>query len=171
MTRHDDSVRLPRPRTARFKLSCAPLVAMMETADFGDRDDEPDRWSGDQPVIWCVFLKPKVRSAPMIVPAVGREDAPEMRLVDDDHVIETLSSDRADQAFDIRILAMDSPARRRLRRCPCQPVGAGRRRRRRVSISVQPTRRRIVWKGVDHLLSGPAGRRMLCNLTSTMRRR
>ena len=27
-----------------------------------------------------------------------------MRLVDDDHVIETLSSDRADQAFDIRIL-------------------------------------------------------------------
>jgi hypothetical protein len=27
-----------------------------------------------------------------------------MRLVDDDHVIETFSSDRADQTFDVRIL-------------------------------------------------------------------
>ena len=55
-------------------------------------------------MIWRVFLEPEVRSAPMIVPPVRLEDAPEMRLVDDDHVIETLSSDRADQAFDIRIL-------------------------------------------------------------------
>ena len=76
----------------------------METTDFGDRDDRPTGGSRDRSVIWRVFLEAKVRSAPMIVPPVRLEDAPEMRLVDDDHVIETLSSNRADQAFDIRIL-------------------------------------------------------------------
>jgi hypothetical protein len=61
-------------------------------------------------VLWRVLVEAEVRSTPMIVPPVGREDASEMRLVDDDHMIETLASDRADQAFDIRILP-------RTRRC------------------------------------------------------
>lgn len=55
-------------------------------------------------MIWRVFLEPEVRSTPMIVPAVRREDTPEMRFVHDDDVIETLSSDRADRALDVRIL-------------------------------------------------------------------
>src|SRR5260221_8260330 len=77
---------------------------MMETADFGDRDDRPGGCSRDRSVIRRVLLDAKVRSTSMIVPAIGPEDAPEMRLVEDDHVIETLSSDRANQAFDVRIL-------------------------------------------------------------------
>ena len=76
----------------------------METTDFGDRDDRSGGSSSDRSVIWRVFLEAEMGSTPMIVAPVGREDAPEMRLVDDDHVIETLSSDRADQAFDVRIL-------------------------------------------------------------------
>jgi hypothetical protein len=40
----------------------------------------------------------------MIVPAIGREHTPEMRFVHNDDVIETLSSDRADRALDVRIL-------------------------------------------------------------------
>jgi hypothetical protein len=85
------------------RLRCAPLIAVMETTDFGDRDDRPGGCSGGRSVIGGVFLDAEVRSTPMIVPAVGRENAPEMRLVDDDHVIETRSSDRADEAFDVRI--------------------------------------------------------------------
>jgi hypothetical protein len=85
-------------------LRCAPFIAVMETTDFGDRNDRPGGCSRDRSVIWRVFLEAEVRSAPMIILAVGLEDAPEMRFVDDDHVIETLSSDRADQAFNIRIL-------------------------------------------------------------------
>ncbi len=46
-------------------------------------------------MIWRVLLEAEVRSAPMIVPTVGGEDAPQMRLVEDDDVIEALSSDRA----------------------------------------------------------------------------
>ena len=78
---------------------------MMETTDFGDRNNPPGGSSRDRSAIGRVFLEAQVRSTPMIVPAVRREDAPKMRLVDDDHVIETLSSDRADQAFDVRILS------------------------------------------------------------------
>ena len=45
----------------------------------------------------------EVCSAAVIVLEVGRENAPEMRLVDD-HMIEALPLDRADHVLDIRIL-------------------------------------------------------------------
>jgi hypothetical protein len=86
------------------RLRCAPLIAMMEATDFGNRDDRPGGDPSDRSVIWRVLFEAEMRSAPMIVTTVGREDASEVRLVDDDHVIETLSADRADQAFDVRIL-------------------------------------------------------------------
>jgi hypothetical protein len=76
---------------------------MIETTDFGDRDDRPRGYSRAPSVIWRVSLEAEMRPTPMIVPAVGGEDAPEMRFVDDDHVIETFSLDRADQAFEVRI--------------------------------------------------------------------
>lgn len=65
------------------RLRCAPLIAMIGTS-IGRSDGS---------VIWRVLLEAEVRSTPMIVPAVGCEDAPEVRRVDDDHVIETPSSD------------------------------------------------------------------------------
>ncbi len=45
-----------------------------------------------------------MRSTPMMVQAVACEDAPQMRRVHHDHMVETLSSDRSDQAFGVRIL-------------------------------------------------------------------
>jgi hypothetical protein len=62
----------------RRRLRCAPLVAMMETTDFGDRDDRPGGCSGDRSVIWCVLLEAEVRSAPMILSSGVEEvgDAP-----------------------------------------------------------------------------------------------
>jgi hypothetical protein len=63
---------------------------MMETTDFWDRDDWPGECSRDRSVIWRVLLEAEVRSTPVIVPAVRREDTPEMCLVEDDHVIKTL---------------------------------------------------------------------------------
>ena len=96
---------------------------MMKTANFGDRDDLSGGRSTGRSVIWRVLLEAEVRSTPMIVPAVGREDAPEMRLVDDDHVVETLSSDRADHALDERIL----PGTRGADRTSAMPIPATRR--------------------------------------------
>jgi hypothetical protein len=79
---------------------CAPLVTMMKTANFGDRDDVSGGRSTGRSVIWRVLLETEVRPTPMVVPSVGRQDAPEMRLVEDDHVIAARSSDRADQSLD-----------------------------------------------------------------------
>ena len=135
---------------------------MMETTDFRDRDDRPGGCSRDRSVIWRVLLEAEVRSAPMIVPAVGREDAPEMRLVDDDHVVETLSSDRADQAFDVRILPRtrrrgDDFGDAHASQSALEDVAVD-----AVSISVQPAAgRRVVRKCIGPLLSGPDGRRMI----------
>jgi hypothetical protein len=74
---------------------------MMKTANFGDRDDLSGGRSTGRSVIWRVLLETEVRPTPMVVPNVGRQDAPEMLLVEDDHVIEALSSDRADQSLDV----------------------------------------------------------------------
>jgi hypothetical protein len=83
--------------------------------------------------MWRVFLKTEMGSAPMIIPAVRREKAPEMRLVDDDHVIETLPPDGADQALDIRVGVSSQLHRLRVVRhkpsglpIPFIPCGAGR---------------------------------------------
>ena len=82
----------------------APLVSVVEATDFWDCHDRPGGCSRNQSVIWSVFVEPEVRSSPVVVLDVGREDAPKMSLVDDDHVIETFASNRTDQAFDIWIL-------------------------------------------------------------------
>jgi hypothetical protein len=54
-------------------------------------------------MIRCVFLKTEMPSTAMIVVAVSLEDVSQMSVVDDDHVVETLSSNRADQAFHVRV--------------------------------------------------------------------
>jgi hypothetical protein len=84
-----------------------------------------------------------------------------MRLVDDDHVIETVSSDRANQAFDVRILPracrggddVDDP---QARESALEDVAVD-----AVAIAVQPAGRRVVRKCVDHLLGGPRGCRTI----------
>ena len=80
------------------------FVTAMETTDFRDRHDWSDEYLRGRPVIGRVFFEPEVRPTAVIVPDVGTENAPKMRLVQDDHVIEALSSERADHAFDVRIL-------------------------------------------------------------------
>lgn len=55
-------------------------------------------------MIGRVLLEAEMRSTPMIVLPVGIEHAPQVRLVEDDDVIEALASNRADHTFDVRIL-------------------------------------------------------------------
>jgi len=87
------------------------LVTVVETADFREHHDGSDDGLSGGPMIGRVFLESEVRSAPVIVLDVRREHAPEVRLVQDDHVVEALPADRADYALNIRIL----PGTRRCR--------------------------------------------------------
>ena len=139
----------------------APLISVVKATDFGDRDDRRGGCSGQRSVIGRIFLEPEVRSGAMVTPDVGSQDAPEMRLVDDDHVIETFASDRSDQAFDVRILPR---TRRRgddftdadASQSALEDVAVD-----AVSISMQPAGHRVLRKRVDHLLSAPDRRGMI----------
>ena len=51
---------------------------MMETTDLGDRDNQSGGRPGHRSVIRRVFLECEVRASRMVVPDVGREEAPEM---------------------------------------------------------------------------------------------
>jgi hypothetical protein len=48
------------------RLRCAPLITVMETTDFRDRDDRSGGCSRDRSVIWRVFLEAEMGSTPMI---------------------------------------------------------------------------------------------------------
>jgi hypothetical protein len=74
---------------------------MMKAAYFGKRNDLPHLWGLDWPAIWSIFSKRKMAATSMIIFEVRNHVAPEQGLVQDYDVIETLSSNRADQPFDV----------------------------------------------------------------------
>ena len=104
----------------RYALRDASFVAVVQTADFRHGDDGSDGCLSDRSSIRGVLFESEMRSAAVIVAKVRREDAPKMRLVQDDDVIETLPPDRADHALDVRnrTSAMPMPARRRWKAAP-----------------------------------------------------
>jgi len=46
-----------------------------------------------------VLFKRQVRARPIVIGAIARKNAPQMRLTEDHDVIQALASDRADQSF------------------------------------------------------------------------
>jgi hypothetical protein len=97
----------------------------------------------------------------MIVVDVLSQDAPHVRLVEDDHVVETLTPNAPDHPFDVRILPWR--ARRRPNLVDAEAIDAPAEVRTIDSISVpqQVTRSRIPRKGIDDLLRGPLCRGMV----------
>ena len=77
---------------------------MVQTANFRHHDDGSDGCLSGRSSIRRVLVEAEMRSASVVVEKVRREDAPKMRLVHDDDVVETLPSDRADHALDVWIL-------------------------------------------------------------------
>ena len=83
-----------------------------------------------------------------------------MRLVQDDDVIETLSSDRADHALDERILPGTRRRGHDLGDAHARHAALEGRAVNSVAIPVKPAGCRVVRKGLDHLLRSPLGGRM-----------
>jgi hypothetical protein len=80
-------------RSWRRRAWTLPRFSSTLPADFRGLDDRPSGSCRDWSGIWRVLLEPKMRPTPMIVPAVDREDASQMRLIEHDHVIQAFSSD------------------------------------------------------------------------------
>jgi len=69
------------------------FVAVMKAAHFWNRDDWPSGRCRNESGIGRVLLEPKMRPSPMKVPTIRREDASQMRPIEDDHVIQAFATD------------------------------------------------------------------------------
>ena len=79
------------------------IVTVMQPADFR-RAHDPAGAATPQSMVRRVLVQREMRPTPMVIGEVGAEETTEMRLVDDDHVIQTLATHGADQTLDVGIL-------------------------------------------------------------------
>ena len=79
-----------------------PFVAVVQTADFRSHHAAAGRLDGASH--WRILAAREVRARPLVVRDVGPKNPAKMALIEDDHVVQTLAADRADDAFDVGIL-------------------------------------------------------------------
>ena len=87
------------------------LVAMVQASDLGNGDDLTSSWALCRAFHWAIFGKREVCPGSMVVVDVGRENTPQVPLVEDDCIVQTVSADRADDALDVCILPRGSRCR------------------------------------------------------------
>jgi hypothetical protein len=83
---------------------CASLVTVVQAADFRERDRAAFVRSLHAAWRRRVFRQGEMGPRSVIVENISGERAPQMRLIEDDHVIEALAAHGTDQALRIRIL-------------------------------------------------------------------
>jgi hypothetical protein len=72
-------------------------VAMVQAADFGKRHDLTRRGELDRPEVWSVLVEREMGAGMVVVAEVSGQDAAEVSLAEDEHVVQTLAPDRADE--------------------------------------------------------------------------
>src|SRR5450755_4520659 len=87
------------------------LVAMVQASDLGNGDDLTSSWALCRAFHWAIFGKREVCPGSMVVVDVGRENTPQVPLVEDDCIVQTVSADRADDALEVCILPRGSRCR------------------------------------------------------------
>jgi len=79
-----------------------PHVVVMKSAKYGVGFDAsgPLNWARDR----RIFIQWPVRSDVVVIGRIGSQDSAQMRLTQDDDMIQALAPDRSDQPFSKRIL-------------------------------------------------------------------
>jgi hypothetical protein len=80
------------------------LITVVQAANLGNGDDLARSRTLCRAPLWAIFGEREVCPGSMVVVHIGRENAPQVSLVEDDCVIQTFPADRADDALDVRIL-------------------------------------------------------------------
>ena len=75
--------------------------AVVQAADLRDRHDLPHLWRLDRPWFWGGLLQREMSSGGVVVVQVPTEDSAKRGLADDDHMIQALAADRADDPLDV----------------------------------------------------------------------
>jgi hypothetical protein len=91
-------LRYRRPR--RLDLRSLADVAVVQATDFGKLHDLPRRRELDRPEVRGVLVEGKVGARLMVIGEVAGQDAAEVALAEDEHVIQALAPDRADESQD-----------------------------------------------------------------------
>jgi hypothetical protein len=79
------------------------VVAVMQTADFRRHHDHTGAQRRRR-AIRGILPQGEVRAAAMVVDEIRSKDAAEMLVIEDDHVVQAVAPNGADQALDIGIL-------------------------------------------------------------------
>ena len=88
--------------SATMSLRCNAFITVMETAQLRDCDDPAD--TRDLPREWTLLVEPQMGPGPMVVTEIRSQGSLQMPRVQDDEMVQAVSSYRADQAFGVRIL-------------------------------------------------------------------
>ena len=133
---------------------------MMKAADLRDRDHLATLWRFDLSFDGRVAIQGKMRSGTHVVIKIVRQNSAEMAFVEHNHVIQTLPSDRSDEAFRIRILPRRLWSRNDFFDAHAFDASLKLTAIDTIAITNQESWRGIVGKRLDHLLCGPRGRWM-----------
>src|SRR5262245_51032086 len=134
---------------------------MMEATDFADSDDLAELRRLDQPHVRSILGQGEVGPGAVVVVEVSGEDVSQVALAQDEDMVETLSADRADQAFGKRILPRASGSREDFLDLHAPHTLAEGVPVDRIAIAEEIGRGGIVGESVHDLLGGPSSRGML----------
>jgi hypothetical protein len=85
---------------SRLGLGRLSAVAMVQAIDQGQFDDVSLVGRFDGPRLWAVLIQCPVRAMSMVIRQIVGQDPMQMPSVEDDHVIQTLPANGADEPFD-----------------------------------------------------------------------
>src|SRR5262245_12921461 len=118
---------LPPPHSAKDRISCLSLdfpwegalekspvyrdlsrrhslIMVMQSSGFGYRNHLSAGRRLDRPRVWTVHCQRQMSSPVMVIGKGASQEALQMPLMEDDHIIQTLPPDTASEPLDIRIL-------------------------------------------------------------------
>jgi hypothetical protein len=81
-----------------------PLIAMMKPPNFGHRNHPASIKRGDRARLRAIRCERQMRSKPVVIGHVCRQQVPQMRFVQHDDLIGVLPTNTPDEPFDVRIL-------------------------------------------------------------------
>ena len=85
-----------------MSLRCNAFITVMKTAELRDYDDPAG--TRDLPREWTLLVEPQMSPGTMVVTEIRSQGSLQMPRVQDDEMVQAVSSYRADQALNIRIL-------------------------------------------------------------------
>ena len=138
-----------------------PHVSMMQATDFGNRHDHAKLRPVDRPDVWRILLEREVSSCTVIVGEVACQDAAQVPLAQNENMVQTLATYRANEPLREGILPRAVGGRENLsdlHALHSVPEGVA---VELVAIAEEIGGRGVVREGVHDLLGRPGGGGML----------